>query len=123
MAAITTVARVLNNETISTSTVLSASDTFTFDNRLDQKLLILNGTAGALAAITLACANAVQIPLKGHNAVSVGSGVVMGSVAVQSFCIIPLREHFTYLIDPASPNASACTITGGTGARAVLFNE
>ena len=123
MAAITTVDRVLNNETISPSTVLSASDTFVFDNRRDQKLLILNITAGALAAITLTNANATQVVLRGHAPVGVGVGAIMASVAVQSFCIIPLREHFTYLLDPNNPNASVCTITGAAGARAVLFNE
>ena len=123
MAAIITVARVLNNETISPQTTLSASDTFVFDSRLDQKLILQNGTAGAMAAITLTCANAVQVVLIGHSPAGVAAGVVLASLAVSSFAVIPLREIKTYLLDPNNPNASACTITGASGAKALLFNE
>jgi hypothetical protein len=98
---------------LATPTVLTASDTITFDLRFKQIMVVRNGTAGALT---------LNIDGDGANSVSKPG---LGSVNISAGLNIPLAVGETRAVELSKIRdycQGVVTLTGASGASLQLFN-
>jgi hypothetical protein len=96
------------------STVLTASDTFTYNSSSNQVLQLRNGTGGALTVNLLGNA-ATTVAVPGYGNVTVSAGYSTGSIAAGATVTIALNTIAAYL------SGTSVTVTGGTGISATLY--
>lgn len=97
-----------------TRTTLSASDTLAYSKGSNQKLFLVNTTAGLLTAtLTGNAATSISVPGYGGT-VSVSGGKAI-PVAANSSVLVELDDIYAYL-------EGTVTVTGGTGLIAHFYN-
>ncbi|CAB5187140.1 hypothetical protein UFOVP166_9 [uncultured Caudovirales phage] len=96
-----------------TRTILTSSDTFTYNQNKGAILILDNVTAGALT-VTIDGANGTTVPVAGIGDISVAAGFSTASIAAGACVAIPLDTIFQYL-------QGVIAVTGGTGIKATLI--
>lgn len=96
-----------------TRTLMTASDTFTYNSGSNPLLILDNVTAGPLT-VTIDGANGTVVPVAGVGDVNVSAGFSTGAIAAGACAAIPLNSISAYL-------QGVITVTGGTGIRATLI--
>jgi hypothetical protein len=102
---------------VMTVTTMTASDTLTYVANTNQLLELDNGTAGALPVVIVGTAPSAAYPVPNTSTtVSLTAGLTI-SVAAGQVKIVNLDKISAYLT-----GTGVCTLTGGTGIKARLFN-
>ena len=97
---------------VTETTLDGASDTFTYEGGVRQRLILRNATAGALTPV-IDGDGATTVTVPGIGQVDVSGGFSVGSIAVGDVVSIntdTIKEYLSGTID----------ITGGTGLVAIL---
>lgn len=114
MAVITQTSLQGSGSRASTVTVLSASDTLTFQKGQRQVLVLHNATAGPLTP-NLVGDNATTVPVQGYGSLDVSAGYTCPSIAAGETVVIPLDSISAYL------SGTVVTVTGGDAMEAQLL--
>lgn len=117
MAAITQSSTLGAGKLTITPTTLSASDTLTFNQGVNQTLVLHNGTAGSLTpTITGSTAPSAYNAPGGPIGANLSTGYAVGAIAAGASRLIKLDTIANYL-------HGTITITGGTGITAFLLAD